>query len=126
MSHTAIQTPNAPAAVGPYSQAIRAGNFVFCSGQLPLVPATGKIIEGDTAAQAEQSLKNLGAILKEAGLDYKNVVRATVYLTDLKDFQSVNAVYAKFFSAPFPARVCFEAKALPLGAKVEIDAIAVG
>ena len=114
-----ISTPNAPAAVGPYSQAVEAGPFVIVSGQLPIDPATGAAPDG-AAAQAEQAFKNLLAILDAAGLGPQNVVKTTAYLADLADFAAVNAVYARVFSAPFPARACIQAAALPKGVRLEI------
>lgn len=124
---TAISTADAPGAVGPYSQAIKAGNLLFVSGQLPIDPATGEFNSDNAVKQAEQCLKNMGAIAKAAGTDLSYTVKTTVLLTDLGDFAEVNRVYAEFFSEPFPARACYEVKALPKGAKVEIEAvIAVG
>lgn len=121
---TMIHTDAAPKAVGPYSQAVRAGNLLFVSGQLPLDPATMKI-HGETAAeQARQALSNLGAILKAAGLDYRHVVKTTVLLADIRDFAAVNEVYAQFFTGDFPARAAYQVAALPLDAKVEIEAVA--
>ena len=119
-----IATPDAPKAVGPYSQAIEVNGTLYISGQIPVNPADGKVQE-DIVAAAHQSLKNIGAILKEAGMDYDNVVKTTVLLADIKDFAAMNGVYAKFFSGAFPARVCYQVAALPMGAKVEIDAVAV-
>ena len=126
---TAIATPHAPAAVGPYSQAVStgtaSGSLVYISGQVPLDPATGALVEGDIQAQAEQSLKNIGAILEQAGLDYSNVVKTTVLLADIADFKAVNEVYARYFTGEvLPARAAFAVAALPLGAGVEIEAIA--
>jgi len=124
---TAISTADAPGAVGPYSQAIKTGNLLFVSGQLPIDPATGEFNSDNAVKQAEQCLKNMAAIAKAAGTDLSNTVKTTVLLTDLGDFAEVNRVYAEFFSEPFPARACYEVKALPKGAKVEIEAvIAVG
>ena len=119
-----IASPLAPKAVGPYSQAVEAGSTLYISGQLPIDAATGSMPE-TIEEQTEQSLKNVGHILKEAGYDYTDVVKTTVLLADIKDFAAMNAVYAKFFSGAFPARVCYQVAALPMGAKVEIDAIAV-
>jgi 2-iminobutanoate/2-iminopropanoate deaminase len=123
---TPIVTSEAPAAIGPYSQAVRAGGFVFLSGQIPLDPATGQIVPGDVVAQADRVLRNLGAILSAAGLGFTNVVRTTIYLADLAHFAAVNDVYARYFAVPYPARVTVQAAGLPRGALVEIDAIAVG
>ena len=122
--HTPISAPNAPAAIGPYSQAIRAGNLLFVSGQTSVDPATGTIVPGGPAAEAEQCLKNIRAILQAAGMDMQNVVKATVFITDMTHFTQVNEVYVKAFSAPFPARSCVAVRALPLGCLVEIEAIA--
>lgn len=119
-----ISTAGAPAAIGPYSQGIAAGDLVFVSGQLPLDPATGKIPEG-IAAQTEQALKNLAAILAERGMGLENVVKTTVFLADLGDFAGMNEVYAKHFAAPYPSRSAFQVAKLPLGAPLEIECIAV-
>ena len=124
MKH-AIATSDAPGAIGPYAQAVQAGGLVFVSGQIPLDPATGQVVEGDVAAQAERVLKNVGAVLGAAGLGYDDVVRTTIFLVDLADFATVNETYRRFFRTPFPARSTVEVSALPRGAKVEIDAIAV-
>ena len=121
----AIATQNAPAAIGPYSQAIQAGNTVYVSGQLGIDPSTGNFAEGGTDAQARQSLTNISNILKEAGLSMKNVVKVTVLLADINDFAAVNEIYKDFFEAPFPARSAFAVAALPKGGKIEIEAIAV-
>ena len=122
----AINTEKAPAAIGPYSQAIDTGvGLVFVSGQLPIDPATGAFPEGGVKVQTWQSLANARAILEEAGLSLKNVVKTTVFLADLADFAAVNEVYARSFSAPFPARSCIQAAALPRGARLEVEAIAV-
>ncbi|MCI7514166.1 MAG: RidA family protein [Bacteroidales bacterium] len=119
-----IATADAPKAVGPYSQAIEANGTVYVSGQIPVNPADGSI-PSDIVAQAHQSLKNVGAILKAAGLDYQNVVKTTVLLADINDFKAVNEVYAQYFTAQQPARACFQVAALPLGVKLEVEAIAV-
>ncbi|HEX7086442.1 MAG TPA: RidA family protein [Vicinamibacterales bacterium] len=121
----AIATANAPAAIGPYSQAIRAGGLLFCSGQIPLDPATGRLVEGDVAAQTRQVLANLEAVLAAAGASLADVVRTTVYLADLADFTAMNEVYASRFASPAPARSTIQAARLPRDARVEIDAIAV-
>ena len=121
----AIATQNAPAAIGPYSQAIEANGTVYVSGQLGIDPATGSFAEGGAVAQARQSLTNIGNILKEAGLSMKNVVKVTVLLADINDFATVNEIYKDFFEAPFPARSAFAVAALPKGGKIEIEAIAV-
>ena len=120
----AVQTDRAPAAVGPYSQAIRAGGTVWASGQIPLDPATGRLVEGGVEEQARQALRNLGAVLEAAGSGFDRVVKATVYLTDFADFEEVNRVYAEFMPSPPPARVCVQVSRLPRDARVEIDAIA--
>jgi 2-iminobutanoate/2-iminopropanoate deaminase len=121
----AIATQNAPAAIGPYSQAIEANGTVYVSGQLGIDPATGNFAEGGAVAQARQSLTNISNILKEAGLSMKNVVKVTVLLADINDFAAVNEIYKDFFEAPFPARSAFAVAALPKGGKIEIEAIAV-
>lgn len=120
----AVRTERAPAAVGPYSQAVRTGDTVWVSGQIPLDPATGKLVPGDVEAQARQVLRNLGAILDAAGSGFDRVVKATVYLTSLDDFDVVNRVYAEFMPSPPPARACVEVSRLPRGARVEIEAVA--
>jgi 2-iminobutanoate/2-iminopropanoate deaminase len=120
-----ISTDKAPAAIGPYSQGVRSGNLVFLSGQIPLDPATGALVDGDIAAQAERVMKNLDAVLRAAGGEFSNVVRCTIYLTSLGDFQVVNEVYGRAFPRNPPARATVQVAALPKGAKVEIDAIAV-
>lgn len=119
-----VATQNAPAAVGPYSQAKLCGNTLYASGQLGLVPATGKLAEGGIEAQAHQALKNLGAVLAQAGMGYEDVVKTTVLLEDIKDFAAFNAVYAQYFRTEPPARSCFQVAALPLGGLVEIELIA--
>ena len=121
----AISTPNVPAAIGPYSQAIVAGNTVYVSGQLPIDPSTGEFKEGCIRCKTRQSLLNIKNILAAEGLTMKNVVKVTVLLTDINDFAAVNEVYADFFEAPFPARSAFAVAALPKGAPIEIEAIAV-
>ncbi|KAJ8542903.1 hypothetical protein K7X08_005426 [Anisodus acutangulus] len=121
----AINTDKAPAAVGPYSQAIKANNLIHVSGTLGLVPETGNFISDSVEDQTEQALKNIGEILTAGGVSYSSVVKTTIMLTDMKDFQKVNAIYAKYFPAPAPARSTFQAAALPLDAKIEIDCIAV-
>lgn len=119
-----IASPLAPKAVGPYSQAVEAGGALYISGQLPVDGATGKMAEG-IEAQTRQSLDNLGHILREACYDYSNVVKTTVLLQSIGDFAAMNAVYAGYFTSEMPARICFEVAALPMGALVEIDAVAV-
>ena len=125
MSNIAIHTDHAPAAIGPYSQAIQAGNTIYVSGQLPIDPATGVFAGEDITAQTRQSLNNIKAILAEAGADMSNVVKTTVLLANIADFAAMNAVYAEFFTAPFPARAAFQAAALPKNALVEIECVAV-
>ncbi|MGM9533472.1 RidA family protein [Intestinibacter sp.] len=125
MAYEVIHTNDAPAAIGPYSQAIKAGNLLFISGQVPFVPATGEIVEGDVKAQTAQSLKNLQAILKEAGADFSNVVKTTVFIKDMNEFAQVNEVYAEYFGDNKPARACVEVARLPRDVKVEIELIAV-
>ncbi len=119
-----ISTSKAPAAIGPYSQAIQVGNLVFASGQIPIDPATGSLVAGGVKEQARQSLTNVKAILDEAGLTLDNVVKTTVFLADMNDFADVNAVYAEFFAEPYPARSAVAVKTLPKGALVEIEVIA--
>lgn len=123
MSVEKIATEKAPAAIGPYSQAMACGNLVFASGQLPMDPAT-KTMPGDIREQAAISLGNLRSILEAAGSGMDKVLKTTVYLADISDFAAVNEVYATYFSAPYPARSCFAVKELPLGARVEIEAVA--
>lgn len=118
-----ISTKKAPAAIGPYSQAVLAGNTLYISGQLPIVPETGEMPTG-IKEQTEQSLKNIGAILEEAGFSYKDVVKSTCLLADIKDFAAMNEVYAKFYPTDSPARAAFAVKDLPKGALVEIETIA--
>lgn len=120
-----INTPNAPAAIGPYSQAVMVGDTLYISGQVPVDPTVGKIVEGGIEAQTEQVLKNIGAILKEAGLDYTNVVKTTCLLSDMDNFVAMNGVYAKYFTKEMPARAAFGVVRLPLGAMIEIEAVAV-
>lgn len=119
-----IRTEKAPAAIGPYSQAVRAKGLLFCSGQIPFDPATGKMVEGGIEAQTERALKNLEAVLSAGGASISAVVKTTVYLSDLADFPAMNAVYGKFFPKDPPARATIQAAKLPAGAMVEIDAIA--
>lgn len=119
-----VTSLSAPAAIGPYSQAIDAGDFVFLSGQVPIDPKTGELVNGDISVQTDRVLDNLGAVLEAAGCSFANVVKTTIYLMDLGDFQAVNAVYAKRFSEAPPARATVQVAALPKGARVEIDAIA--
>lgn len=123
MSKKIIDTPNAPAAIGPYSQAVAAGDFLFTSGALPIDPATGKMVEGSIEDRAAQVFKNLSAVAEEAGTSLDNAVKVTVYLADIADFQAVNGVYGEFFKEPFPARSAFQVAKLPLGADIEVECI---
>lgn len=120
-----ISTEKAPSAIGPYSQAIRIGNLVFCSGQIPIDPATGEFVSGGIKEQTEQVLKNLTAVLESAGATLQNVVKTTVFLADMNDFAAMNEVYAKFFSDNKPARSTVQAARLPRDARVEIECIAI-
>ena len=119
-----ISTPKAPAAIGPYSQAIRVGNLIYTSGQIPINPATGQFVEGGIKEQTRQSLTNVKAILEEAGTSMANVVKTTVFMADMNDFADMNAVYAEFFTEPFPARSAVAVKTLPKGALVDIEVVA--
>ena len=121
---TPIQTNQAPAAIGPYSQAIEAGGMVFVSGQLPIDPATGEFAPGGIKEQTRQSLTNAKAILEEAGISLANVMKTTVFLSDMNDFSAMNEVYAEFFNEPFPARSAIAVKTLPKNALVEVECIA--
>ena len=124
-ANTAVHTDKAPAAIGPYSQAVQAGNTIYVSGQLPIDPATGAFAGEDIASQTRQSLTNIKNILEAAGTDMKSVVKTTVLLADIGDFAAMNEVYAQFFEAPYPARAAFQVAAVPKGALVEIEAVAV-
>lgn len=119
-----LHTDRAPAAIGPYSQAVEAGGFLFTAGQIGLVPGTGEFVATDVESQAEQALANLRAILDAAGLSLADVVKTTVYLADMDEFPLVNAIYAQHFAEPFPARSTVAARGLPMGARVEIDVVA--
>ncbi len=121
----ALHTENAPAAIGPYSQAIQAGNTIYVSGQIPVDPKTGEFAGDDIKTQTRQSLTNIKNILAEAGAGMKDVVKVTVLMKDIADFGAMNEVYAEFFEAPYPARAAFQVAALPKGAGVEIEAVAV-
>ena len=125
MTRQSIETAGAPAAIGPYSQGVAAGDLVFCSGQIGLDPSTGELVDGGVEAQAERALKNLGAVLDAAGLGFADVVRTTIYLADIGDFADVNGVYGRFMPDPPPARSTFAVAALPKGARIEIEATAV-
>ncbi len=123
MTRTPITSSGAPPAIGPYSQAVRAGDFVFVSGQIPLDPATGELIDGDVAAQTQRVLRSLDAVVRAAGATLDDVVKTTVYLADMNDFVAMNRVYATWFAAPAPARAAVEVARLPKDVRVEIDAI---
>lgn len=125
MKHEIIHTDKAPKAIGPYSQAVKAGNMLFVSGQVPFVPETMEIVEGDVKAQTAQSLKNVQAILEQAGLDFSHVVKSTVFIKDMNEFAQINEVYAEFFGENKPARACVEVARLPKDVKVEIEVIAI-
>lgn len=130
MQRSIVRTPQAPAAIGPYSQAVvvpvgDGKKMVFCSGQIPLDPATGQLVEGDITAQTQQVLANLGAVLAAAGASFASVVRTTIYLADMDDFGAVNAAYGEKFTSEAPARATVQAARLPRDARVEIDAIAI-
>ena len=120
-----ISTTEAPAAVGPYSQAVRVGSLIFCSGQIPLDPKTQTIVEGDISAQTKRVLENITAVLKAESLTFENIVKTTIFLTSLGDFQTVNEIYGSYFKSDSPARSTVEVSALPKGANVEIEVIAV-
>jgi 2-iminobutanoate/2-iminopropanoate deaminase len=120
-----ISTSEAPAAIGPYSQAVRSGNLLFCSGQIPLDPKSGQIVSGDIATQTRRVLDNIGAVLKAEGLTFENIVKTTIFLTDLGDFQTVNETYGSYFKQQPPARSTVQVSALPKGAKIEIEVVAV-
>lgn len=124
MERRIIQTDSAPRAMGPYSQAVRTGEFIFCAGQIPLDPATGKLVEGDISAQTRRALTNLGNVLAAAGSDLSRVLKTTVFLANLDDFKAMNEVYAEFFANQPPARSTVQVARLPAGALVEIEAIA--
>lgn len=125
MPRHAISTPNAPAAIGPYSQAVRAGGTVYLSGQIPLDPATGELVQADIATEARRVFDNLKAVCEAAGGSMDDVARVGIYLTNLSDFAQVNAVMADYFQAPYPARSTIEVSGLPRGARVEVDAVLV-
>jgi len=124
VSREPVSTSNAPAAIGPYSQAIRAGGFLFLSGQIPLDPATGALVSGDIADQTRRVFDNLGAILTAAGVSFDHVVKTTVYLADMNEFAAMNEIYATYFKSPAPARATIQAARLPRDVRVEIDLIA--
>jgi 2-iminobutanoate/2-iminopropanoate deaminase len=121
---TAISSPNAPKAIGPYSSALRAGDWLFISGQIPFDPATGQLIDGDIAVQTRRVFENIGALVSAAGLTFADIVRTTVFLADMNDFAAMNEIYRTYFSEPYPARSTVQAARLPRDARIEIDAIA--
>lgn len=125
MEKKVLHTEKAPAAIGPYSQAIEVNGFIFASGQIPINPATGEMVQGDVKEQTRQALTNASEVMKAAGIDLSHVVKTTVFLSDMNDFAAMNEVYATFFSAPFPARSAVAVKTLPKGALVEVECIAV-
>ena len=125
VTHTVVKTPLAPAAIGPYSQGILVGHTLYCSGQIAIDPKTGSMITGSIADETERVLENLGAVLRAVGMDYENVVRCTVYLTDINDYAQVNEIYARYFNEAPPAREAVQVAALPRGARVEISCVAV-
>ena len=124
-TRTAISAPDAPKAIGPYSPAIRAGNLLFVSGQIPIDPATGAVVDGDVSNQTDRVMRNISALLEAAGCSFAHVVRTTVFLADLKDFAAMNEVYGRFVADPPPARATVQVSRLPRDVRVEIDAIAV-
>jgi 2-iminobutanoate/2-iminopropanoate deaminase len=124
VTKSAVLAPDAPRAIGPYSHAIRTGQLLFISGQVPIDPATGNLIDGDISAQTQRVMNNLDAVLKAGGLSFQHVVRTTIFLADMTDFAAVNAIYGTFFSEPYPARATVQVSRLPKDARVEIDAIA--
>ena len=119
-----IQTARAPEPVGPYSQALKIGDVLYCSGQISIVPETGDVLTGSIEDQVKQVMKNIGAVLKEAGCSFSNIIKTTIFLTNLDDFQRVNEIYATYFNPPFPARSCVQVAALPKGVDVEIEVLA--
>ncbi len=124
MSKTVVTAPNSAPAIGPYSPAVRAGGLLFLSGQIPLDPASGQIVEGDIRAQTSRVMQNMGELLKAGGADFSHVVRTTIFLADMNDFGAVNEVYASYFAEPYPARATVQVARLPKDVRVEIDAIA--
>ncbi len=125
MDKRAVSSANAPKAIGPYSPAVRAGNLLFVSGQVPIDPATGNMIDGDIAAQTRRVLDNVGALLEAGGVSFANVVRTTVFLADMNDFAAMNQVYGEYFREPYPARATVQVARLPKDSRVEIDVIAI-
>ena len=124
MAREVLSSPGAPAAIGPYSAGVRAGQLVFLSGQIPLDPATGQMVDGDVSVQTRRVMENLGALLQAAGLSFGHVVRCTIFLADMNDFAAVNQVYGCYFTEPFPARATVQVARLPRDSRVEIDCIA--
>lgn len=124
MKHEHVHTHHAPKPIGPYSQAVQCGSELYCSGQIPLDPQTGELVDGDVGAQTERVIENLGAVLCAAGCSYADVIKTTIFLIDIKDFPAVNAVYEKYFGPTKPARSTVAVAALPRGARLEIDCIA--
>ena len=124
MAKTIVRTEKAPAAAGPYSQAVRVGQMVYTAGQIPMDPTTGKVVTGDITAQAEQALRNVQAVLEAAGASLDHVVKTTVFLQDMNDFGEMNEVYGRFFNQNPPARTTVEVAALPLGVRIEVEAVA--
>lgn len=120
-----VVTPHAPKAVGPYSQAVLIGDTLYCSGQIPLDPESGEVVSGGVREQAERVFLNLGAVLRASGMDFSNVVKATIFTTDLSKFGELNAVYASYFSDPYPARSTVQVSALPRGVQVEVEVVAI-
>ncbi len=125
MNKISIQSASAPAPIGPYAQARLCGDTLYISGQIPLNPLTGKMVKGDLEAETRQAMDNLGAILKQAQMDFSNLVKVSIFLMDMGDFPEINRIYGAYFNAPFPARETIQVAGLPLGARVEISAIAV-
>jgi 2-iminobutanoate/2-iminopropanoate deaminase len=125
LEKTVVQPPTAAPAIGPYSPALRVGNWLFLSGQIPLDPSTGQLVDGDIRAQTTRVLQNMGELLRAGGADFKDVVRTTIFLADMNDFSVVNEIYATYFSQPYPARATVQVARLPKDVRVEIDAIAV-
>lgn len=125
MTKTVVSAPTSAPAIGPYSPAVRVGNFLFLSGQIPLDPASGQLVEGDIRAQTTRVMQNMGELLNAGGADFSHVVRTTIFLADMNDFAAVNEIYASYFSEPYPARATVQVARLPKDVRVEIDAIAV-
>jgi 2-iminobutanoate/2-iminopropanoate deaminase len=126
MKHEHVHSPHAPKPIGPYSQAVQCGAELYCSGQIPLDPKTGELVDGDVSAQTERAIENIGAVLCAAGYEFADVIKTTIFLIDMNDFAAVNAVYEKYFGMSKPARSTVAVAALPRGARIEIDCIARG